>query len=327
MELFDPRPGAVPGLSLGRGRHRGRQRRSAAAVPRAGAVERPGPDPQGAVLRPDQRRGQPRRGRQGVLLLPRQHAHPLLHEHALQVPAGGVPLQRPGRHERRPRAAPSSSTSCSTRACSTATATVDVEVEYAKATPEDLLLRITVHNRGPEDARLHVLPTLWFRNTWSWPDAGRRPALRRCGAAGDGAHGPWSIRRRARRPVPALRGRRAAALHRERDEHASGSSARRTATPVRQGRHQRLRRARRGGRGQPGRTGTKVAAHYALDGRPAARRSRVSGCASTRRGPSDGGARALRRRLRRVLSPTRQAEADEFYADDPARRSTPTRRS
>ena len=41
-------------------------------------------------------------------------------------------------------------------------------VEYAKADPEDILIRISVHNRGPETAELHLLPTLWFRNTWSW---------------------------------------------------------------------------------------------------------------------------------------------------------------
>ena len=44
----------------------------------------------------------------------------------------------------------------------------DVGVEYAKAGPNDLCIRITVANRGPEAASLHVLPTLWFRNTWSW---------------------------------------------------------------------------------------------------------------------------------------------------------------
>ncbi|HXX31743.1 MAG TPA: glucosidase [Myxococcaceae bacterium] len=55
----------------------------------------------------------------------------------------------------------------------------DVFVEYAKATPEDILIRLTVHNRGPEPGELHVLPTLWFRNTWSWGDAaGPRPVLR-----------------------------------------------------------------------------------------------------------------------------------------------------
>ena len=54
----------------------------------------------------------------------------------------------------------------------------DVFVEYAKAGPEDVLVRITVHNRGPEAAPLHVLPTLWFRNTWSWGVDDRKPSLR-----------------------------------------------------------------------------------------------------------------------------------------------------
>jgi hypothetical protein len=51
----------------------------------------------------------------------------------------------------------------------------DVFVEYAKADPEDLLIQISVANRGPEAADLHLLPTLWFRNTWSWADGGARP--------------------------------------------------------------------------------------------------------------------------------------------------------
>ena len=44
----------------------------------------------------------------------------------------------------------------------------DVVAEYAKASPQDILVRVTIHNRGPEAATLHVLPTLWLRNTWSW---------------------------------------------------------------------------------------------------------------------------------------------------------------
>jgi hypothetical protein len=44
----------------------------------------------------------------------------------------------------------------------------DVQLEYAKASPDDMLIRITVSNRGPEAAELRLLPTLWFRNTWSW---------------------------------------------------------------------------------------------------------------------------------------------------------------
>ena len=53
----------------------------------------------------------------------------------------------------------------------------DVFVEYAKAAPEDILMQVTVHNRGPEDAGLHVLPTLWFRHTWSWAGGADRPSL------------------------------------------------------------------------------------------------------------------------------------------------------
>ncbi|MEN6483661.1 MAG: glucosidase, partial [Syntrophobacteraceae bacterium] len=60
----------------------------------------------------------------------------------------------------------------------------DVFIEYAKAAPEDILIRITICNRGPDAAPIHVLPTLWFRNTWSWPDGGTRPLLRAVSVAG-----------------------------------------------------------------------------------------------------------------------------------------------
>lgn len=55
----------------------------------------------------------------------------------------------------------------------------DVFIEYAKASPEDILIRFTVHNRGNEAAALHVLPTIWFRNTWSWGYDGDQPFLTR----------------------------------------------------------------------------------------------------------------------------------------------------
>src|SRR5438552_3568458 len=54
----------------------------------------------------------------------------------------------------------------------------DVFVEYAKASPEDLLVQITICNRGPEAADLRVLPTVWFRNIWSWRGEVPRPGLR-----------------------------------------------------------------------------------------------------------------------------------------------------
>jgi mannosylglycerate hydrolase MGH1-like protein len=54
----------------------------------------------------------------------------------------------------------------------------DVFVEYAKADVEDILIRVTVINRGPEPATLDLLPTVWFRNTWSWGMDARRPRLK-----------------------------------------------------------------------------------------------------------------------------------------------------
>jgi hypothetical protein len=55
----------------------------------------------------------------------------------------------------------------------------DVFVEYAKAAPDDLLMRVTVHNRGPDAAEVHLLPQLWFRNSWSWKADSVRPEISR----------------------------------------------------------------------------------------------------------------------------------------------------
>src|SRR5579862_7489580 len=54
----------------------------------------------------------------------------------------------------------------------------DVFVEYAKCKAEDILIKINVHNRGPEAADYHLLPTVWFRNTWSWDKTQPRPILK-----------------------------------------------------------------------------------------------------------------------------------------------------
>ncbi len=76
----------------------------------------------------------------------------------------------------------------------------DVIVEYAKESPEDMLIRIQVINRGPDPAELTLLPTLWFRNTWSWGLDARRPRMR-AGDSGNGAsiielnHGYYGHRR------------------------------------------------------------------------------------------------------------------------------------
>jgi hypothetical protein len=66
----------------------------------------------------------------------------------------------------------------------------DIEVQYAKAGPEEIHMRILATNRGPEAATLHLLPTLWFRNTWSWGDETPKPDLR-VAEAGNGAR--WAV--------------------------------------------------------------------------------------------------------------------------------------
>ena len=63
-------------------------------------------------------------------------------------------------------------------------------LQHAKAGPDDILMLVTAYNRGPDAATLHLLPTLWFRNTWSWGDDVPKPTLTsadgetggRCGA-------------------------------------------------------------------------------------------------------------------------------------------------
>ena len=73
----------------------------------------------------------------------------------------------------------------------------DVFVEYAKASPDDILIKITIHNRGPETAELDLLPTLWFRNTWSWEKESIRPSIRQVGEASVRAShqhlGDWTL--------------------------------------------------------------------------------------------------------------------------------------
>ena len=59
----------------------------------------------------------------------------------------------------------------------------DVFIEYAKASPDDIRIRITIYNAGPESASIDVLPTIWFRNTWSWEMDSKRPSIK---LAGDG---------------------------------------------------------------------------------------------------------------------------------------------
>ena len=63
----------------------------------------------------------------------------------------------------------------------------DVEIEYAKADPHDILIRVSAKNCGPESAPLHLLPTIWFRNTWSWDRTQPKPTLRKTAEEGHAA--------------------------------------------------------------------------------------------------------------------------------------------
>ena len=77
------------------------------------------------------------------------------------------------------------------------------EVTYAKADPDDLLMAISVTNAGPDQATVHVLPTAWFRNTWSWEDGAPRPAFTAAGPMPAGGPVPAASPVPAAGPVPA----------------------------------------------------------------------------------------------------------------------------
>ena len=157
----------------------------------------------------------------------------------------------------------------------------DVFVEYAKVSPEDVLIRITVTNRGLEAATLHVLPTLWFRNTWSWSPDSPRPALQR-------------VRdRAATRAIAASHPKLGdrwlyvegdvPLLFTENDTNTERLFATPNATPfVKDGIHSFVVHGKQGAVNSAG-TGTKAAAHHQFDHRPGPRDRAAP--AARRRGP------------------------------------------
>ena len=216
---------------------------------RPGAVERARPDPQGAPVRPDRQRGQPRRGRQGVLLLPRLDADALLHD------ASSTSTRRPSSRTRgwsrrtAGAAAARRSSSCSTPASSTTTATSTSSSSTPRPDAEDILIRITVDNRGPDGGaaapaadRLvpqHLVVGRRTRVARAPARSRRRRRLARHRACATSTTAQrWLL----------LRGRPAAALHRERDQRTPVCGAAEQRIALRQGRHRRPRRARRGRR-------------------------------------------------------------------------------
>ena len=123
-------------------------------------------------------------------------------KYPLQVPAGGVsPTAGSIEENRRRRAAQGPSSSCSTPASSTTTATSTSSIEYAKADAEDICIRIEAFNRGPEAAPLHILPHLWFRNTWAWGAEPRPEPTISLGPRAAEASSAWSPTIRTPRPL------------------------------------------------------------------------------------------------------------------------------
>ena len=299
LGLLHPRPVALARLPLGRGRPRRDLRRQAAPVLRARPLERARPDPQGARVRPDQQRGEPRRGRQGVLLLRRLDADALVHEVPLQVPAAGVPLPGPGRDEPRARSRE--------------------EFEYELLDTGDLRRRPVLRRlRRVRQGGAGGHPDPHLASTTA---GRRRRGCTCCRRSGSGTRGRGATRRRRSRSCATKRGaivashpelgeytlsceRRArAALHREREQRAAPLGP---AEPVavREGRVPPVRRRRaRRTRSTRRSTGTKAAAHYVA--RRAGGRLRGRPLCASRRGPASRAVRSgFRRRRSGSGSPT-----------------------
>jgi len=135
----------------------------------------------------------------------------------------------------------------------------DVFVEYAKASPEDLLIRITAHNRGPESATLHLLPTLWYRNTWSWGHHVAKPSLRR------NANGVIHASHPILGDVSFHCEGTPEWLFTENESNARRLWGQANACPyVKDGFHEHVIRGNREAV-NPGKSGTKAAAHYSLE--------------------------------------------------------------
>jgi hypothetical protein len=187
----------------------------------------------------------------------------------------------------------------------------DVGVEYAKAGPNDLCIRITVTNRGPEAAPLHVLPTLWFRNTWSWgcrhEGCEVKPRLRATGP-GQVQCDHATLGRYFLDVEPAPAGA-PDLLFTENETNVTRLYGAPNASPfVKDGLHECVV-AGRGAAVNPGRVGTKCAAHHVLTLAPGEERVLRLRLYAADEKP----AQSFGQDFDATLG-ARQAEADAFYA-------------
>jgi hypothetical protein len=180
----------------------------------------------------------------------------------------------------------------------------DVFVEYAKADTEDILIKITATNRGPEAAQIHLLPTVWFRNRWSWGENDDPKPVARSASSANGAaiidleHFRLGHRRLYCDGAPEL-------LFTENETNIQRLFNSANASPyVKDAFHDYVISGRQDAV-NPDRTGTKAAAHYALTvgaGKSATIRLRLT-----------NQEKAFGKEFEQVFA-TRQQEADDFYA-------------
>jgi Glycosyl hydrolase family 63 C-terminal domain len=190
----------------------------------------------------------------------------------------------------------------------------DVFVEYAKAAPEDILIQITVCNQGPEPASLHVLPTLWFRNIWSWGGNVPRSLLRQAVASDGGGVVAASHPELGERFLYCEDA--ASLLFTENETNTARLVQVPNRTPyVKDGINDYIVHGRQG-TVNPEKTGTKASAHYPITvgpGESKILRLRLSDVLPAASAPHDGQGGSFGRGFNSVMQ-TRRREADEFYA-------------
>ena len=179
----------------------------------------------------------------------------------------------------------------------------EITADYAKAAPEDLLIRITVRNAGPDTATLHVLPTLWFRNTWSWEAEATQPLISPVDGALVADHAELGRRWLSSSGSPA-------ALFCDNETNARalfGPDARQATRYPKDAINDHV--AQGADTVNPGRRGTKAALHHRLTVPPGG-----SATIQLRLRESDPGGAGVGDDFAEVMA-TREREADAFYAE------------
>ena len=179
----------------------------------------------------------------------------------------------------------------------------EITADYAKAAPEDLLIRITVRNAGPDTATLHVLPTLWFRNTWSWEAQAAQPQISPVDGALVADHAELGRRWLSSADSPA-------ALFCDNETNARalfGPDARQATPYPKDGINDHVTQG--ADTVNPGRRGTKAALHHRLTVPPGG-----SATIQLRLRDSDPGAAGVGDDFAEVMA-AREREADDFYAE------------